>query len=178
MITIISGTNRENSATLKVAKQYAELLEELNESVQILDLKRLTGNIVTPDMYTIEMRDQLYTELQEQYLVKVDKLVILAPEYNGGIPGVLKLFIDACSIVKQEESFFGKKVALVGIASGRAGNLRGLDYLTNVLNYLKVNILPNKIPISSIHLLMEDDQLTNQQILDALKQQALELTKF
>jgi NAD(P)H-dependent FMN reductase len=49
------------------------------------------------------------------------------------VPGSLKLFIDACSVREYKQNFKGKKAALVGIASGRAGNLRGMDHLTGVM---------------------------------------------
>jgi len=177
MITIISGTNRKNSVTLKVASQYAELLNTLGETTQLLSLEMLEGHLVHSNMYSPDEKEML-SESQEKYLINVDKVVILAPEYNGGIPGILKLYIDACSVYKQKETFEGKKVALVGIASGRAGNLRGIDYLSNILNHLKVIVLPNKLPISSITTLMENDKIANEQTLEVIKKQAQELIAF
>ena len=40
---------------------------------------------------------------------------------------------------------------MTGVADGRAGNLRGMDHMTGVLNYLKVTVLHNKIPLSRIN---------------------------
>jgi chromate reductase, NAD(P)H dehydrogenase (quinone) len=83
--------------------------------------------------------------------------VYIVPEYNGGFPGVLKLFLDACSVREYKKTFKGKKAALVGIATGRAGNLRGLEHLTGILNHVGTVVLPNRLPISSIEKLMDDD---------------------
>jgi NAD(P)H-dependent FMN reductase len=44
-----------------------------------------------------------------------------------------------------------KKAMLVGVADGRAGNLRGLDHMTNILHYLKMHVLYNKLPLSRIN---------------------------
>jgi len=60
---------------------------------------------------------------------------------------VLKIFIDACAF---PASFYHKKAALVGISSGKYGNIRGIDHLTGICNYLRLHILPLKIHIPSI----------------------------
>ncbi|HEX3386239.1 MAG TPA: NAD(P)H-dependent oxidoreductase, partial [Mucilaginibacter sp.] len=70
------------------------------------------------------------------------------PEYNGSYPGILKVFIDACSF---PESFYEKKAALVGISSGRYGNIRGVDHFTGVCHYIHLHVMPLKIHIPSVH---------------------------
>lgn len=87
------------------------------------------------------------------------RFVVVVPEYNGSIPGVFKLLIDACD----PEIFFGKKFALVGVASGRAGNLRGLDHLTDILHYLRAEVFSLKQPISQIRRLAKQDEAFNDQ---------------
>ena len=76
------------------------------------------------------------------------------PEYNGSIPGIFKTFIDSCNI---DTCFRGKKAALVGIAAGRAGNLRGLDHLTDILHHSGCEVLSYKLPISSIRQLFDEN---------------------
>lgn len=178
MITIISGTNRKDSATLKVANQYASLLERQGEAVQVLSLERLTGSFLSSEMFNDEGREKSFSDLQEKFIINAEKFIILAPEYNGSFPGVLKLFIDACSTYKSDESFTGKKVALVGIASGRAGNLRGLDHLSCIMNHLKVVVFPNKLPISSIHLLMEEGKIKDEGTIETITKQIKEFVEF
>jgi NAD(P)H-dependent FMN reductase len=46
-----------------------------------------------------------------------------------------------------------KKALLVGVSSGRAGNLRGLIHLTGMLNYLNITVHPNQLPISRVETL-------------------------
>ena len=72
------------------------------------------------------------------------------PEYNGSFPGYLKLFIDAISVHQLKESFGGKYAAQIGIASGRQGNLRGMDHFTAILNHMNCNVVPGHLPISGI----------------------------
>ena len=70
------------------------------------------------------------------------------PEYNGSFPGILKLIIDNTHIRK---CWWYKKAAIVGLADGRGGNLRGIDHFTGILHYLKMNVLYNKLPLSRIN---------------------------
>ena len=82
-------------------------------------------------------------------------LFFVIPEYNGSFPGIFKAFIDASDI---RSSFHGKKVCLIGVSDGRAGNLRGMDHLTNICGHMKMNVLNLKIPISSVGSLIDTDE--------------------
>ena len=60
---------------------------------------------------------------------------------------MLKTFIDACTF---PESFYDKKAALVGISSGRYGNIRGIEHFTGICNYIHLHVMPLKIHITDI----------------------------
>ena len=145
MITLVSGTNRPNSWTRKVVEVYKNQLDEKGIDYQILDLMHLPKNLFDIEMYG--NKDIEFAELEAKILFPTTKYVFVIPEYNGSFPGVLKLLIDGSDI---KNSFHHKKAALVGVSDGRAGNLRGMDDLTNVLNHMKINVLHCKIPVSSV----------------------------
>ena len=151
MITVISGTNRPDSNTHKIAEYCFNYLNT-NSEVQVLFLNLIDLNKVYFDenMYNSIGQHPLITQIQDTVIVPSNKWLIVSPEYNGSFPGILKLFIDALSVRKYSESFANKKVALIGVASGRSGNLRWMDHLTGMLNYLKMIVMPEKLPISSI----------------------------
>ncbi len=52
-----------------------------------------------------------------------------------------------------------KKAMLVGLSDGRAGNLRGLEHMTAILHYLKVNVLYNKLLLSKVNDEIDKDGL-------------------
>jgi chromate reductase, NAD(P)H dehydrogenase (quinone) len=137
MITIISCTNRQDSKTLQLAGIYKSYLSSKLVDVQLLSL--LGKNVFE--------RGNEMKAIEAQYLIPAEKFVFIMPEYNGSFPGVLKMLMDNSDIKK---CWWHKKAMLVGLADGRAGNLRGLDHLTNILNYLKVNVHFNKLPFSRI----------------------------
>ncbi len=160
MITIISSTNRKNSGTLKFAQHYYEQLKaKTTEEIRLLDLCDLPNDMLNDDMYNADNQSSALREIQEEYMIPADKFIFVVPEYNGSIPGILKLFIDACSVYRMKDTFKrgDKKALLAGIASGRAGNLRGMIHLTGMLNYLNITVHPNQLPISSIGSLLDAD---------------------
>lgn len=149
MITIISGTNRTGNVSVSVAATALELLTSMGVPAQLLDLQKLPRDFVfRNDVYGTA--DPGFSAIASQFVADADGFIFIVPEYNGSFPGVCKAFIDAV----WPEYFHGKKAALIGLSSGRAGNVRGLDHLTNILNYLQVTIHPMKqaIPHIEAHL--------------------------
>jgi chromate reductase len=167
MITIISSTNRPGSSTLKLAQYYQNKLYEKGAEASLLSLAQLPANIIETDLYG--KRSAAFEPIQ-QIITRTQKFLFIIPEYNGSFPGVLKVFVDACSF---PESFYEKKAALVGVSSGKYGNIRGIDHFTGICNYMHLHVLPLKIHIPSIHKeidengnLFKEDTLrfTNEQI--------------
>jgi chromate reductase, NAD(P)H dehydrogenase (quinone) len=144
MITIISSTNRPGSSTLKVAKYYQRKLQEKGVDAGLLSLSELPPNLIETDLYG--RRSAGFEPIQE-IVTKTDKFLFVIPEYNGSYPGVLKTFVDACSF---PESFYEKRAALVGVSSGKYGNIRGIDHFTGVCHYLNLHVMPMKLHIANI----------------------------
>lgn len=145
MTIIVSGTNRINSNTAKIAQYYQKTLAEKGLESKILYLIDLPSTIIKTDMYGD--RSEAFQKMQDE-VSAAEKFIFIAPEYNGSFPGILKLFIDCC---KFPESFFDKKVALVGHSTGKYGNIRGIDHLTGICNYINLHVLPLKVHIPAIH---------------------------
>jgi len=150
MITIISGTNRVNSHTLKVANFYLKEIQKQETDVSLFSLENLPQNIIVSDLYGA--RSDAFQPIQE-LMNKTTKFLFIIPEYNGSFPGVLKTFIDACSY---PDSFYGKKVALTGISSGKYGNIRGVEHFTGVCNYCHLHVLPLRLHIPLIRQELDD----------------------
>jgi chromate reductase len=167
MVTIFSSTNRPGSSTLKLAKYYQKRLAEKGIEAGLLSLEQLPVNLISSDLYG--KRSEEFMPIQD-IIIQTDKFLFVIPEYNGSFPGILKVFIDACDF---PASFYDKKAALVGLSSGKYGNIRGIDHFTGVCHYLHLNVMPLKIHIASIkqelnesgHLFKEDTlTFTDEQI--------------
>ncbi|MES2827272.1 MAG: NADPH-dependent FMN reductase [Bacteroidota bacterium] len=144
MLTIISGTNRAESNTLKVARYYQRTLAEKGVKSEILSLENLPADLLATDLYG--KRSEQFLSIQNM-VSNTTKFIFIIPEYNGSFPGALKLFIDACDF---PSSFYDKKAALVGISSGKYGNIRGIDHFGGVCSYLHLNVLPLRLHIPVI----------------------------
>ena len=166
LYTVISATNRLTSNTFKVALQYERLLKERNVNVQIFSLEG----------WKWLERDAEFARIESEILVPTTKFVFVVPEYNGSIPGVLKVMFD---ISRYKDAWYNKKALLTGIAKGRAGNLRGVEHLTSILHYLHVFVHPNTLPISSVDkLINEAGVIEDMGTLQAIKLQLDEFTRF
>lgn len=151
MTTIISGTNRQGSNALRVAKYYKTRLQEKGQGANLLSLTELPASFIESDLYG--KRSEEFARIQD-LVSKSEKFLFVIPEYNGSFPGVLKTFIDACEF---PASFYEKKAALVGISSGRQGNLRGVDHFTGVANHMHLHIMPLKIYLSCVEAELDDN---------------------
>ena len=152
MVTIISGTNRLGSNTLKVATYYQKQLLQKGLETTLLNLQTLPENIITTDLYG--KRSEAFTKIQ-QLVTQTTKFLFVIPEYNGSFPGVLKTFIDACAF---PESFYDKKACLVGISSGKYGNIRGVEHFNGVCAYLHLNVMPLRLHIPNIKTELDENE--------------------
>lgn len=149
-IVVFSCTNRPNSYTSKVSNAYANILKSLGYEAKLLDFNDLPEKIAFSE--TFNRRSEAFEKLIDEYVRNQNKFIFISPEYNGSYPGILKVFLD--SVPPRE--WLNKNACLVGVSNGRAGNLRGMDHLTGVLNYLKMHVYHNKLPISSIDKMISD----------------------
>ena len=167
MLTIISGSSRADNNTRRVANEYKRILSEQYKE---------ESNIYSLDQINVTVRDAAFLEAENQLLVPAQKFIIIMPEYNGSYPGILKLMIDNSAI---KNVWWHKKVLLVGVSTGRAGNLRGMEHLTGVLLHMKMLVHPNRLPISIVDKLMSpENRFTDDDTLKAIQTQLAEFIDF
>ena len=70
MITVIAGTNRADSMTLRTAKVYYKLLKEKMEGVQLLSLEHKPVWERGPEMLAME----------KEFLIPAGKFIIIMPD--------------------------------------------------------------------------------------------------
>lgn len=172
MTTVICATHRPKNQTQQVVKKYAEILTELGETTRVFELDDLPDRFLHENSFGGQ--DHGLEDILDAMIVPAQKFVVVAPEYNGSYPGLFKAFLD----VVPPRYWRGKKVALVGVASGRAGNLRGMDHLTDVFHHLRAEVFSLKVPISRLESLMSEGQLIDEATIMVLRQQATEFLNF
>ena len=167
MITLIVGTNRPGSNTRKVAGQVEEIYAQLNAPLHVLDLAQLPPEIFSPASYAEKPKS--FAPFADA-VVKSSGLIIVAPEYNGGMPGVLKYFID---MLKFPESFQKRPVCFIGVAAGIWGALRPIEQLQHIFGYRNAFIYPERVFLPQVNSLLDaQGRLNDPELIGRLKAQA------
>lgn len=139
-ITVLSGTNRPGARTRQVAGRLVERYRRIEGvEVQLLDLHDLPVELASPAAYANKPAG--FQPFADRVLAS-DGIHVVSPEYNGGMPGILKLFIDHLPF---PESFESRPVAFVGVAAGRFGALRPIEQLQGVFGYRNAHIFPPRV---------------------------------
>ncbi len=167
MLTLFHGTARPNSNSEKIAMIYDKLLWEMNIPHHFFSLQDAPETIFNKTFHSPKHPD--LAEIEQKILIPTTKYMFIIPEYNGSFPGMFKGFIDASDV---KACFHNKKASLTGVAEGRAGNLRGMEHLTNIFNHIKMDVLHYKIPISQVHLLLDENgRLQSNEVIERIQQQ-------
>ncbi len=144
MITIISGTDRPNSNTIKVARIAQGILETAGATTELIDLAHLPPNLFRPENYGSKGPE--FAPYQKMIL-ETDGILNIVPEYNGSYPGALKYFID---LLKFPESLFRKPAAFIGLSAGIFAGVRSVEHLQMVYNYREANLFGQRVFIPKV----------------------------
>ncbi|WP_311886881.1 MULTISPECIES: NAD(P)H-dependent oxidoreductase [unclassified Pseudomonas] len=137
-IVLLSGSNRSNSQSIKVAHYLRERLEalELCDSSELIDLAS------SPLPLWPEEDTQKAWSVQQSILKKATALIVISPEWNGMACPALKNFFLYAGL-----SELGHKPALlVGVSAGLGGaypitELRASSYKNSRIVYLPEQLI-------------------------------------
>jgi len=134
-IAVIVGSLRKESYNNKLAIAVARLAppEFSFKQVQIGDLPLYNQD---DDTNQAESVKTLKKEIKS-----AQGLLLLTPEYNRSIPGVLKNAIDHASRPYGQGVWAGKPAGLLGASPGAAGTAMAQQHLRNILAHLNVPTL-------------------------------------
>jgi len=165
LIHIISATDRPGSNAYKVSK-YVDTHLSLKAETKIISLRDFPLADVAGGKYG-KAPDSV-KEFNKEFL-KADGFLFVIPEYNGGFPGILKLFYDYLPF---PESFEKKPVSLIGEAAGAFGALRPVEQFGQLLIYRKAYIYPERIFIQRVNdAFDEEDGLKDKKMQEMLESQ-------
>lgn len=147
-IPVILGSIRKNRESAKVAKFVIDLLAgSYGVNAELIDLKEL-------DLPMLEDRSDLPPQFSD-FRARIDRansVVIVAPEYNGGYPGVLK---NALDYLKDE--FRRKPFGIVTVSSAWSGGLLCLVSLRQVIMHRGGIPVPATLSVSVVQQSFDGD---------------------
>lgn len=126
-IVALVGSLRKESFTLKIAKAMAKLAPA-SLKIEIVTLEGLS--FFNQDLEANPPADWLV--LREK-LQASNGVLLLAPEYNRSIPGVMKNAIDIASRPYGKSSFLGKPVGIVSNSPGPLGGVSAAKHLQTIM---------------------------------------------
>lgn len=143
-IHILSATDRPNSNAFKISV-YAESILSEKAFTKIFSLRDFPLEDVIGGKYHDKPAsvEQYNTEFLD-----ADGFVFVIPEYNGGFPGILKLFYDYLPF---PEALGKMPVCLIGEAAGAFGALRPVEQFSQLLTYRQAHIFPERMFIQRVN---------------------------
>jgi NAD(P)H-dependent FMN reductase len=173
MIVIISGTNRPGSNTRKVAARVETAYKSLGVKYELLDLAEMPPEIFSPSSYAAKPAG--FARFTNAILAS-DGLVVVTPEYNGSVPGVLKYFID---MLPFPESFEQRPVCFVGLAAGMWGALRPVEQLQAIFVYRNAYVFSERVFMPGIRSMVDGSgRFSHAESEKRLEEQAAGFTGF
>lgn len=132
----IAGSHRAgsyNAALLRAARELAPIGMEIEE----FDIRELP--FFDADLEAAG--DPTSVTAFKEAIRDADALLIATPEYNRGVPGVLKNAIDWASRPPLASPLTNKPVAVIGASTGRGGTARAQEQLRSALEYSRARVL-------------------------------------
>lgn len=121
-IPVILGTVRKGRMSESAARVMMHELEKRTAvETALIDIAEIR---ISPDDEGQNANDAKFSAL----IKRADALVIVAPEYNHGYPGMLKHVLDSCL-----EEYIHKAVGVVGVSTGIFGGTRVIENFLPVL---------------------------------------------
>ncbi|MHB8423409.1 MAG: NADPH-dependent FMN reductase [Leptospirales bacterium] len=156
IIPVLIGSVRRGRQTPKAALFIQYQMERTGKiAAPLLDL--LTINLPVMEE-RLAYRDDPPPNLQvlSDRIRAAHALVLVSPEYNNGIPGVLKNALDYLY-----EEFHRKPVGIVTVSSGPYGGINALAQLRLVLLAMGAIPIPARLPIGKIETSLEENGSTD-----------------
>jgi NAD(P)H-dependent FMN reductase len=144
-IPVILGTSRQGRMSEYVAKFVVEEVAKRDEvETELIDIRQLP-------ISTTDAGESIKDPEFSATVMRADGLIIVAPEYNHGYPGLLKHVLDT-----NLKEYIHKAVGICGVSAGPCGGTRVIENLLPVMRELGlVNIFWDG-NFSSVHKIFDE----------------------
>lgn len=159
-VLIFAASRRTNSLNKKLARLAAEVAEKKGATVDLASMDEFDVPLYDGDVETNEGIPDGAQELRRR-LLDSDAFIIVSPEYNYSMPGVLKNLIDWTSRFRPQP-FYEHHGLLMSASPSMAGGNRGLWALRIPLEHLGARIFPNMFSLARAQSAFDGDKLENE----------------
>lgn len=133
-VLLISGSLREASFNTALLRAFAQELQGKAEVAR--------GNIELP-LFNQELEADFPAAAQmlKDQILAADAIIIATPEYNRGVPGVLKNALDWTSRPYGQNAWAGKRVLVASASVGPIAGALAYYQLKQTLQYLDTELI-------------------------------------
>jgi chromate reductase, NAD(P)H dehydrogenase (quinone) len=175
-ILAIPGSLRAGSHNVALARAAVELAPK---GVEIEVFDGLGALPLYDDDLDGEETPQAVADLRER-ISSADALLVVTPEYNGSVSGVLKNAIDWASRPRGEAALRGTTVAIAGVTTGQYGAMWAQQDLRRILGIAGARVMDGDLPVSRAATVFDDsgrlvDELVEGRLRDHLAALASEV---
>lgn len=151
-ILAFAGSTREASFNKRLIRVAADGARAAGAEVTLIDLRNHPLPLYDGDLEASDGLPENALALKALFAAH-NGLLISAPEYNGGMSGVLKNTIDWVSRQGDDAAplaaYTGKVCGLMSASPGGLGGLRGLAHVRQILTGLGVLVIPQQRAVAN-----------------------------
>lgn len=145
-VLLITGSARRESLNTRLAQVVAAVRPE--DTVTLMNgLDRLpfyNGDVEAAG-------DPAAVQELRAAVAEADALVVVTPEYNGTVPGMLGNAVDWLSRPPGESVLQRKPVVVLSASPSRYGGIRAAEHLRTVLSYIGADVAPVGVSVPGAH---------------------------
>lgn len=155
----ISGSLRKGAHSAAILKSLADAVTD-KVNVEIFPLNDIP--LYNEDLDTDDARPAPVNDFKSK-IDAADGMIIISPEYNYGITGVLKNALDWASRPGYQSVLKDKPVLIIGSSIAATGGVRALDQVKQTLS----GTLSRVTPVPEILVFSAQNKIENGRVIDA-----------
>jgi len=167
--TILSGSSRKNSASLKVAKGMARVLKELGEAdIELVDFEDYDIPFFNKELDVNDLSP--FQQRLADAMRKADSIIFITPEYNWFPSAEMTHLVHRLAEDHFKDLWEHKVFSFVGVSSGRGGRMPTVQMgyvIDKIINVFGLESLTNpksfEVQFTSKVLDKEGDSLGNEE---------------
>ena len=164
---VILGTARVDRKSAPVADFVVGELQRHGHKSELIDVAEFDLSATRQGRGTAAIDDFRST------IESADGVIVVAPEYNHGYPGELKLLLD-----EGGDEFARKPLGIVGVSAGGFGGSRLVEVLRIVGIALRMVPIADTVYVSRVSGGIEDGKFSDERAASAIDKMAAEMAWF
>ncbi len=145
-ILVISGSTRSGRQSIKAAEYVTNYInDEYGAKAELLDLAKYRLPVFDDNN---KRHESLKSDLEtiRTKMLDSDGIVVVSPEYNGGMAGSLKNTLDYF-----RKEYEWRPFGAVSVSVGTLGGQNAMNQLTHFASYVQACLMPNRLLVSEIN---------------------------